>query len=142
MAQRVCVCYVHIYIYNMFITHSHSMYAIFAYIGVVFGVNVGKYGLHGVYGTYNVYTQIRFQKRNPKQADPSGSLIQRSLTSTSLTERSEAGTCVSSLASKSATSMKRASLRQSGAEHRLELFHWSGLVDEVVYRRRCPKWLR
>ena len=26
------------------------MYAIYAYIGVVWGVNVGIYGIHGVYG--------------------------------------------------------------------------------------------
>ena len=29
---------------------SHSMYAIYAYIGVVLGVNVGIYGIHGVFG--------------------------------------------------------------------------------------------
>ena len=28
----------------------HSMYAIYAYIGVVSGVNVGKYAIHGVFG--------------------------------------------------------------------------------------------
>ena len=28
------------------------MYAIYAYIGVVWGVNVGIYGIHGVYGLY------------------------------------------------------------------------------------------
>ena len=27
-----------------------SMYAIYAYIGVVWGVNVGIYSIHGVYG--------------------------------------------------------------------------------------------
>ena len=31
----------------------HSMYAIYAYIGVVFGVNVGIYGIHGVPGYYS-----------------------------------------------------------------------------------------
>ena len=29
---------------------KHSMYAIYAYIGVVLGVNVGIYGIHGVFG--------------------------------------------------------------------------------------------
>ena len=29
---------------------KHSMYAIYAYIGVVLGVNVGKYAIHGVFG--------------------------------------------------------------------------------------------
>ena len=29
----------------------HSMYAIYAYIGVVLGVNVGIYGIHGVSGS-------------------------------------------------------------------------------------------
>ena len=28
----------------------HSMYGIFTYIGVVWGVNVGIYGIHGVSG--------------------------------------------------------------------------------------------
>ena len=28
----------------------HSMYAIFTYIGVVWGVNVGIYAIHGVSG--------------------------------------------------------------------------------------------
>ena len=31
---------------------KHSMYAIYAYIGVVWGVNVGIYGIHGVSGLY------------------------------------------------------------------------------------------
>ena len=31
-------------------THRHSMYAIYAYIGVVWGVNVGIYSIHGVSG--------------------------------------------------------------------------------------------
>ena len=29
---------------------KHSMYAIYAYIGMVWGVNVGIYSIHGVYG--------------------------------------------------------------------------------------------
>ena len=32
-------------------TPRHFMYAIFAYIGVVWGVNVGIYGIHGASGT-------------------------------------------------------------------------------------------
>ena len=32
----------------------HSMYGIFTYIGVVSGVNVGKYAIHGVSGMYTV----------------------------------------------------------------------------------------
>ena len=35
---------------NRTIFPIHSMYAIYAYIGVVWGVNVGIYGIHGVYG--------------------------------------------------------------------------------------------
>ena len=31
----------------------HSMYVIYAYIGVVWGVNVGIYGIHGVSGIWN-----------------------------------------------------------------------------------------
>ena len=33
------------------------MYAIFAYIGVVSGVNVGKYAIHGASGLSNVFVQ-------------------------------------------------------------------------------------
>ena len=32
------------------INPRHSMYGIFTYIGVVWGVNVGIYGIHGVSG--------------------------------------------------------------------------------------------
>ena len=36
------------------------MYAIYAYIGVVWGVNVGIYGIHGVYGSWmNVEQDLR-----------------------------------------------------------------------------------
>ena len=31
------------------------MYAIYAYIGVVLGVNVGIYGIHGVFGTHRLW---------------------------------------------------------------------------------------
>ena len=34
------------------------MYAIYAYIGVVSGVNVGKYGIHGVFGFGNYITWL------------------------------------------------------------------------------------
>ena len=37
------------------------MYAIYAYIGVVLGVNVGIYGIHGVFGLGLV--QQRFVRR-------------------------------------------------------------------------------
>ena len=32
------------------------MYAIYAYIGVVLGVNVGIYAIHGVFGKCHIYT--------------------------------------------------------------------------------------
>ena len=32
------------------------MYAIYAYIGVVWGVNVGIYGIHGAFGICNIVT--------------------------------------------------------------------------------------
>ena len=31
-------------------TQTHSMYGIYTYIQVVWGVNVGIYGIHGVFG--------------------------------------------------------------------------------------------
>ena len=34
----------------MMLYPRHSMYAIYAYIGVVWGVNVGIYGIHGAAG--------------------------------------------------------------------------------------------
>ena len=40
-----------------------SMYAIYAYIGVVWGVNVGIYGIHGVYG--RCFTILHYQTGSP-----------------------------------------------------------------------------
>ena len=34
-------------------------YMIYAYIGVVWGVNVGIYGIHGVYGCCSVHSSQR-----------------------------------------------------------------------------------
>ena len=39
---------------GVYIIPKHSMYAIYAYIGVVLGVNVGIYGIHGVSGISNI----------------------------------------------------------------------------------------
>ena len=38
--------------YRILYIPKHSMYAIYANIGVVLGVNVGIYGIHGVFGIY------------------------------------------------------------------------------------------
>ena len=45
----------------------HSMYGIFTYIGVVWGVNVGIYGiLHGVFGVGSLsYLSVRCEKSDP-----------------------------------------------------------------------------
>ena len=41
------------------------MYAMYAYIGVVLGVNVGIYGIHGVSGIYtnNLYVSYKAEQR-------------------------------------------------------------------------------
>ena len=37
------------------------MYAIYAYIGVVWGVNVGIYWIHGASGVYSVWIDVPFE---------------------------------------------------------------------------------
>ena len=39
---------------------TRSMYAIYAYIGVVWGVNVGIYSIHGVYGKRHPWGSLGF----------------------------------------------------------------------------------
>ena len=38
---------------------GHSMYAVYAYIGVFLGVNVGIYGIHGVSGICWTHLQVQ-----------------------------------------------------------------------------------
>ena len=51
----------------------HSMYAIYAYIGVVSGVNVGKYGIHGVFGYIYIHVQVA-SVGSVKSSEPHGFL--------------------------------------------------------------------
>ena len=38
-----------------------SMYGIFTYIWVIFGVNVGKYSIHGSYGEHQTIQRVNHQ---------------------------------------------------------------------------------
>ena len=53
---RPSSCIFRVYVSSLFgyvmICPKHSMYGIFTYIGVVWGVNVGIYGIHGVWVWY------------------------------------------------------------------------------------------
>ena len=57
----------------------HSMYAIYAYIGVVLGVNVGIYGIHGVSGSERVTSLPRASQRfDPLSGLLRGWIVRRS----------------------------------------------------------------
>ena len=54
------------------------MYAIYAYIGVVSEVNVGKYAIHGVFGYHTYYRTALAKKQRPMLRHVSTESVQSS----------------------------------------------------------------